>query len=85
MSYFDKRSDLFPFSYEDYIYDAKVEIYDRIYFSQKNYTNNSTIVKVDSSNITELNILLDIKYLLAYKINLLTNKLEIKRPVLNKN
>lgn len=79
MSYFDKRSDLFPFSYEDYIYDAKVEIYDRIYFSQKNYTNNSTIVKVDSSNITELNILLDIKYLLAYKINLLKNKLEIKK------
>lgn len=79
MSYFEKRSDLFPFSYEDYIYDAKVEIYDRIYFSQKNYTNNSTIVKVDSSNITELNILLDIKYLLAYKINLLKNKLEIKK------
>lgn len=79
MSYFDKRSDLFPFSYEDYIYDAKVEIYDRIDFCQNNYTNNSTIVKCDSSNITELNILLDIKYLLAYKINLLTNKLEIKK------
>ena len=79
MSYFDKRSDLFPFSYEDYIYDAKVEIYDCIDRCPNNYTNNSTIVKCDSSNITELNILLDIKYLLAYKINLLPNKLEIKK------
>lgn len=54
--------DLFPSSYENHVYDAKVEIYDHINTSRVNYVNNSSIIMCDSSNITKLNSLYDVKY-----------------------
>ena len=54
--------DLFPTSYEDHIYDAKVEIYDHINFAHVNYINNNSIVKCDSLNINRLKSVYDVKY-----------------------
>lgn len=61
-NFYTLMKDLFPSSYENHIYDAKIELYDHINLPNVNYINNSTIIMCDPSNITRLNSFYDVKY-----------------------